>query len=287
MGGSLRNPASFCNVVGLRPTPGRVPSRLDDGWDPLSVAGPMARTVEDLALLLRAISGAHPHAPLSLAGVSHRRDRPEPYRVAWSPDLGGLPVDPAVGRVLERGRALLEEAGCYVENAEPDLSGADEAFHVLRALAMLRRLSREYERNRGALKDTIVWNIEVGLELTPGQIASAQLGRTAVFTRMAEFLDRYDALAAPVSQVAPFPVEVEWVEEIDGVSMETYIEWMRSCSRISVTAHPAVSVPCGFTADGLPVGLQLVGRFGSDDELLRLAAAFERSSGAGRQRPTL
>jgi amidase len=286
LGGSLRNPASFCNVVGLRPTPGRVPSRLDDAWDPLGVAGPMARTVADISLLLAAVSGHDELVPLSLLGPGPSRQE-RPARVAWSTDLGGLPLEPGVNQALEQGRVLLEAAGCIVEDAEPDLGGADEAFYVLRALSMLRSLGSEYEEHRSALKDTVVWNIEAGLALTPERIAQAQMLRTAVFTRTAEFLRRYDALAAPVTQVEPFPVEIEWPREIAGTPMETYIDWMRSCSRISVTAHPAISVPCGFTETGFPVGLQLVGRYGGEAQLLALAAVFEASSGAGLRRPPL
>ncbi len=246
----------------------------------------MARTVADVALFLHAVSGRDGLAPLSLAEELPSEGRGRP-RVAWSRDLGGLPLEPAVLRVLERGRVLLEEAGCLVEDAEPDLAGADEAFFVLRALSMLRGLGLELEQHRSSLKDTIVWNVEAGLSLTPERIARAQVQRSAVFVRTAEFLRRYDALAAPVTQVEPFPVEIDWVREIDGISMETYIDWMRSCTRISVSAHPAISVPCGFTETGLPVGLQLVGRYGGEAELLTLASAFETASGAGLERPAL
>jgi len=290
MGGSLRNPASFCNVVGLRPTPGRVPDLPnDDAWDPLSVSGPIARTVADVALLLEAMSGPDPRAPLSLAGLPplEPRDPPARVRVAWSRDLGGLPVASEVSTVLEGGRRAIEGLGWQVEEAEPDLSGADEVFEALRALSFVRGLHHEYVHHRDLLKDTVAQNIEAGLRLTPLRIAAAQAAQAVVFERAAGFFSRFDVLAAPTSQVAPFPVEVEWVDEIDGHRLSTYTDWMRSCSRVTVTAHPAVSVPCGFTGDGLPVGLQLVGRYGDEAGLLAVAHAVVAATGAATRRPAL
>jgi amidase len=281
LGGSLRNPASFCGVVGLRPTPGRVaePER-DDLWDPLSVSGPIGRTVADVALLLGALAEPEADVPLGLGAWS----RPaldadvSGLRVAWSPDLGGLPVDPAVTAALEGARPTLEQI-CNVEEAEPDLADADEVFHVLRALGFARKLAADVRAHPGLVKETVVWNVEQGLSLDAERIARAQAGRTEIFRRMAAFLRDYDALALPASLVPPFPVEVEWVEEIAGVRLATYLDWMRVCTRISVTAHPAISVPFAFTADGLPVGLQLVGRYGDEAGLLRLAAAVETAAG--------
>jgi amidase len=288
LGGSLRNPASFCNVVGLRPTPGRVPEpERADLWDPLSVSGPIARTVADAALLLGALSAPEADTPLSIGAWSDPVAAPDVrgQRVAWSRDLGGLPVDPAVTAALEGARPILEELGCVVAPAEPDLEDADEAFHVLRALGFVRSLSAELRADRGALKDTIVWNVEEGLALDAERIARAQSLRSALFRRMAVFLRTYDVLALPASLVPPFPVEQEWVHEIDGVRQQTYLDWMRACTRISVTAHPAISVPFAFTPDGLPVGLQLVGRYGDERGLLRLAAAIETTAEAWRRRP--
>jgi amidase len=320
MGGSLRNPASFCNVVGLRPTPGRVPeSPADDAWDPLSVSGPIARTVADVALLLGALAGPDPRAPLSLAALpvlttppsrapvpprpagrpaALERSRPpvqpsgldlsrspERVRVAWSRDLGGLPIAPEVTAVLEGGRRALDGLGWQVEEAEPDLRGADEVFEVLRALSFVRGLHDEYLRHRDLLKDTVVWNIEQGLRLTPLRIAAAQAGQAAIYARAVDFFARFDVLAAPTTQVAPFPLEKEWVDEIAGHRLSTYTDWMRSCSRITVTAHPAVSVPCGFTADGSPVGLQLVGRYGDEAGLLAIAEMVVAATGAAARRP--
>ncbi|MBN2204558.1 MAG: amidase, partial [Thermoleophilia bacterium] len=208
-------------------------------------------------------------------------------RVAWSRDLGGLPVAPEVTAVLEEGRRALDGLGWQVEEAEPDLRAADEVFDVLRALSFVRALHHEYVAHRELLKDTVVQNIEAGLRLTPLRIAAAQAGQAAVFARTVDFFTHFDVLAAPTTQVAPFPVEKEWVDEIAGRRLSTYTDWMRSCSRITVTAHPAVSVPCGFTADGLPVGLQLVGRYGDEAGLLAVADLVVAATGASARRPVV
>jgi amidase len=275
-GGSVRNPAAMCALVGLRTTPGLIPA---DGnvFDPLSVAGPIARSAADAALLLAGLRGHDPELPFARPGP----DRADPgkmdgvagLRVAWSADLDGLPVEPEVARVLARARELLAAAGAVIVDAEPDLADADEVFQVLRAVRMAGRFGSLLETARDQLKDTLIWNIERGLALTGPQVAAALRRHSEIFSRTKVFLRGYDVLAAPTVQVAPFPVEQEWVTVINGIPQDTYIDWMRACSRITVTAHPAVSVPAGFTAGGLPVGLQLVGRYGSDDRLLSLAGA--------------
>jgi amidase len=289
LGGSLRNPASFCNVVGLRPSPGRVPDPdRDDLWEPLSVLGPIARTVRDLALLLHALAAPDRGTPLGLGAWEPPDLDADPGRprIAWSRDLGGLPVDPAVTAALDAARPALERAADVVD-AEPDLADADEAFHVLRALGFARKLAGEVRAHRDLVKDTVVWNLEEGLALDAERIARAQATRSEVFSRTASFLSDYDALALPASLVPPFPVEVDWVREIAGVRLENYLDWMRACTRISVTAHPAISVPFGFTPDGLPVGLQLVGRYGDEAGLLRVAAVVEAAAGASERRPAI
>ncbi|MGO9762042.1 MAG: amidase [Solirubrobacteraceae bacterium] len=297
LGGSLRNPASFCNVVGLRPSPGRVSTLpSSDLWDPMSVSGPMGRCVEDVALAMDVVAGTDPRYPLTLGDGAGDGDPGRSFRdalgqdvkglrVAWSTNLGGLPVEAEVLQVLGRQRAVFEDLGCVVEDAEPDLSGADEAFDVLRALGFVVAHHQKLIEHRELLKDTVVWNIQQGLELTPQRIAAAVSARSSIVARALEFFERFDALVLPVAQVLPFPVEVDWVREIEGEPMEHYVAWQRTCSRITVTAHPAIGVPGGFTAGGLPVGLQIVGRYRDERNLLRLAQAFESATGFGLRRP--
>jgi amidase len=293
LGASIRNPASFCNLVGLRTAPGRVPAVPSaSAWNPMGVLGPLARSVEDATLLLRAMAGPDPRAPLSLddppgafvlgAGVDSRE-----VRIAWSRNLGDLPVEPAVTAVLEDHRAGLEAMGCAVEDVEPDLTDADDAFEVLRAVGYAQAFGPLLETDADQLKESIRWNTRVGLALTGADVARALGLQSEMYERMRALLERYDALALPVSQVAPFAVEQEWVTEIAGTAMGSYLEWMRSCSRVTVTAHPALSLPAGFTPDGLPVGVQLVGRQRGELALLRLAAAIEQVTGVGRRAPDL
>lgn len=293
MGGSLRNPAGYCNVVGLRPSPGRVPDWPSQNlWQPLSVLGPMARTAGDVALALSAIAGPDPRAPLSIAEPGARFAQPlerdfRGARVAWSRDLGGLPVDSQVRAALDAQRATFEALGCEVEDAAPDFAGADEVFKVFRALSYELGLGDLLDQHRDQLKDTVIWNIEAGRALTGPQLAAAERARGALFERMHAFFERYEFLICPVSQVPPFDLSQPYVKEIDGVALETYIDWMRSCYYISATAHPAISVPGGFTPGGLPVGIQIVGRYRDELGLLQLAHAFEGASGFWKQHPAL
>jgi amidase len=292
MGGSLRNPASFCNVVGLRPSPGRVPHwPAEAAWFTLAVDGPMARTVADAALMLSVLAGPDPRSPIAIAEGGGRFPRPlgrdfKGTRVAWARGLG-LPFEPAVTEAVDRQRAVFESLGCVVEEAEPDLSGADEAFKAWRAWAFELGLAEELAGHGGELKDTVVWNIEEGARLTGPQLARAEVLRTQVYHRVREFLERYEFLVLPVSQVLPFPVGQEYVAEIGGVAMGTYIDWMKSCYLISAVGNPALAVPCAFTEGGLPVGLQIVGRHQDDWGVLQLGHAFELATGLWRRRPPL
>jgi amidase len=293
LGGSLRNPASFCNVAGFRPSTGRVPSwPVYNAWYPLSVVGPMARTVQDLALQLAAIAGPDPRAPISIAepasvfARSLERDF-KGMRLAWSRDLGGLPVHPAVTAVLEAQRHVFEDLGMVVEEAQPDFAGADEVFKVLRAYLFELSYGALLAAKRDQMKDTVVWNIEQGSRLTGSQIGRAERTRTELYHRVREFMGRYAFLVAPVVQVLPFDVNQPWVTEINGQGMHTYVDWMKSCYFISVTGLPAISVPGGFSAEGLPVGLQIVGRHQDDLGVLQLAHAFERQTEFWKTRPAI
>jgi len=293
MGGSLRCPANFCNVVGLRPSVGRVPQLPAlDGWGSLSVTGPMARAVEDLALYLSAMAGPDARDPLSIDEDGARFRAPlardfKGTRIAWSADMGGLPVDKRVSGIIDAQRAVFEQLGCIVDDACPDFRDAHEVFMALRAFSFELQLGAVMDQHPGVLKDTIVWNIEAGRKLSASQLARAEKLRTALFQRMHQFMQRYDFIVLPVNQVPPFPIEQQYVTEIDGVAMESYIDWMRSCYYVTASAHPALSLPCGFTDDGLPVGMQIVGRHRGEFELLQIAHAFEQATGVGQRRPAI
>jgi len=292
LGGSLRNPASFCNVVGFRPSPGRVPRLNARAGDALGVHGPMARSVADVAWLLAVMAGPDPRDPLSLAepGAAFLAPPERDFhgtRVAWSRNLNRYPVEEAVTRVCDAARPILARLGCEVTNDEPDLDGVDELFQTLRAQGFAASHRRDLEQHRSLLKDTVVWNIERGLALTAYDHSRAAAIKAALDARVAAFFARYDFLALPVVQVVPFAVETQWVREIEGVQMPTYIDWMATCYAISCTGLPAISVPCGFTPQGLPVGLQIVGRRGRDFEVLQLAHAFEQGTRHALRRPPL
>lgn len=293
LGGSLRNPASFCNVVGLRPSTGRVPNwPSPSAWFPLSVVGPMARTAQDVALMLSAIAGPDPRAPASLQepGLAFARPLARNFkgaRIAWSPDLGGLPLEPEVRKITDAQRRVFDGLGCKVEDATPDLSDADEIFSVMRAWNMELSFGQLLKTKRSQMKDTVIWNIEEGRKLTGPQVGAAELKRTRLFQRMQEFMGKYDFLIAPVVQVLPFDVNVPYPTEINGTKLANYLEWMRSCYYITVTGAPALSVPCGFSAQGLPVGLQIVGRYQDDFGVLQMGHAFEQATGFWKQRPAI
>jgi amidase len=298
LGGSLRNPASFCNVVGLRPSPGRVPRwPVTNPADTLGVEGPMARTVADAALLLVVQSGPDPRAALALdapppqlaepADVRRLLARdPSGLRVAWSADLG-LPVDHAVRATLAPARAVLADLGCQVSDATPDLAGGDEVFRTWRALRFATAFGPLLRADPGSLGPNVAWNTERGLELTVADLSRATVLWAVLADRISAFFTEFDVLACPVSQVPPFSVDLDWVHEIDGVPQETYLDWMRSAYLISVTGLPAISVPAGFTPDGMPVGLQLVGRRRADWHLLSIAAVFEAATGYAQTAPSL
>ena len=287
LGGSLRNPAAFCNIVGFRPSPGRVPSTTSmDAWFPLAVEGPMARTVADVAFFLQALAGSDDRSPVS------NQESPAVFagslecdlrgiRVAWSPDAGGLPVDPAVRAATANVPDVLSGLGCEVVEAWPDLSDAPQVFQARRAWVFAVGFGSLLAEHGDQMKETLVWNIEKGLSMSIADYADACRRHTQLFAAVDDFMSPdggFDYLACPTTQVPPFDVEVEYPTEIEGVEFETYIDWMRSCSDITVTTHPAISVPAGFTPDGLPIGLQLIGRHRADRSVLELAHAWETAT---------
>ena len=281
MGGSLRNPASFCGIVGLRPSIGRVAHSVVAAVDRnLGVHGPMARNVEDLALLLDAMSGEHPGDPLSLpvlptSFLSAARSGNKPKRIAYSPDLGITPVDPEVAAVTRKAAQRFAEAGAIVEEAHPDLREAHECFHVLRAFDFALSKAALLRTKRDLLKPEVIWNIEEGLKLTVEQIEKAEAQRVAMTARTLEFFGKYDLLLAPATIVPPFPVENRYVAECDGKKFENYVEWLAIVYAITLACCPALSLPCGFTASGLPVGLQMVAAPRGEARLLAGAKLLE------------
>jgi len=291
MGGSLRNPANFNNIVGFRTAPGRVPVYpTRTAWSPWSVEGPMARTVQDVALLLSVMAGFDARSPIAIAEpgskfrVPLERDM-RGVRIAWSSDLGGLPVDRRVTNALEAQRHVFEALGCVVAEGTPDFRDADEIFKVWRAWSFAGNYADLLKSHRAQMKDTVIWNVEEGLKLTGTQLASAEQKRTELYHRVRVFMDDHEFLICPVNQVPPFDVKTRYIEHIADVKMDTYIDWMKSCYFITVTGLPAISVPCGFTPEGLPVGVQIVGRHHDELGVLQLAYAFEQATQFWKQRP--
>lgn len=293
LGGSLRNPASFCNLVGIRPSVGRVPSWPESlGWYTMSVPGPMARTVQDVALAMAAMSGPDDRSPISLEAPGEMFLNPlarsfKGCKIAFSANLGGLPVEPEVARVVESTRAVFQGLGCEVINDEPDIAQADEIFMLWRAWRTELRITPLLKEHRAQLKDTVIWNAEQGLPITGPQLARAEAKRTELYHRMREFFKKYEFLVLPVSQVAPFSIDQEFPQEINGVKMQHYIDWQKSAYLISALGNPAISVPAGFTSTNLPVGIQIVGRHRDDFGILQLAYAFEQKTHFSLRKPPM
>lgn len=282
-GGSLRNPASFCGVVGFRSSPGRVPRYpTGNAWSTISVTGPMARTVADTAMFFAAIAGPDARVPLSIHEPGSRFAAPlgrdfKGVRIAWAADFAGLPFDSRIREVFQARRKNFESLGAVVEEASPDMTGADESFKVLRALSFYQQHAPKLAKYPGQIKATVVEEIERGAKLTGPQVMAAEDLRSRLYARLGEFLAKYEYLILPVTQVPAFDIEQPYITEIEGQKMGSYIDWMRSCYYITVTTHPAISVPGGLTSDGLPVGIQIVGRHHADFEVLQLAHAFEKT----------
>jgi amidase len=291
LGGSLRTPAAFNSVVGLRVSPGRIaraPTNLP--YDILGVNGPMARNVADLALMLDAMVGDDPADPIAMPppatpfSAALKRAKP-PQRVAFSPDLGICTVDPEIAAVCAEAAAGFSALGAVVEQAAPDFTGAYEAFHTLRALRFAAAREPLLKTHRDKLKPDVIWNIEEGLKLTGGAIAHAERLRAALFKRLDAFFAEHDLLVCPAMQAKPFPVEKIYVEEIAGKTMKTYIDWIAITFAISVTGCPALAIPAGFSAEGLPIGLQLVGPPRSEARLLAAGALLEEMLGIAERMP--
>ncbi len=294
MGGSLRNPASFCNVVGFRPSPGRVPDYPSArGWNPLSVVGPMARTVEDVALMLQAIAGYDSRSPIAIRESADIFAQPlernfTDVKIAWSPNLDAFEVDPRVTRTIEKQLSIFGDLGCTVEQTQPDFRDAYDIFQTLRAVGYEASFTDLFaEHGEEKFKETIRWNAALGKSLTGAQISRADIKRTELYHRVREFMETYEFLILPAVQVPPFPIDDEYPTEINGKQMTTYLDWMMACAYITITGLPAISVPCGFTDEGLPVGLQIVGRPFADFDVLQLAYAFQEATLFYQQKPAI
>jgi amidase len=294
-GGSLRNPAAFCNVVGFRPSPGRVYTGATT-WSPLSVSGPMARSVADAALLLSVqASGGELSSPLAITEDGARFAAPlgrdfRGVRVAWWRGLGGIPFEPEVVSVINATRSVFEQLGCIVEEAEPDFSGIDDAFPTLRHLTYHTSYAAMAKQRPEWIKDTIHWEIREAERQTSADVARASARQSKAYADSQQFFSRYEYFILPVTQVMPFDVNIAYPTSVAGTPMATYIDWMRSCWYVTFLANPAISVPAGFSSPslgsgGLPVGLQIVGRHRADWSVLQLAHAFEQASNHGKRRP--
>ena len=281
LGGSLRNPASFCSIVGLRPSQGRIASDPGEtAFNRLSMKGPMARNVNDAAMLLDVMAGYDRRDPMSLddpvesfeeAAISEN----VPPRIAFSPDLGVTPVDPEVAEICERAALRFEELGARVEKAHPDFSGLQDVFQVHRALSFATSLGPQLEANRDTFKPEIVWNIEKGLALTGQDIMNAMVERSEIYRRANTFFSDFDLILTPATVVPPYPVEQRFVQRVGDHEFSNYIEWCSIAYAFTVLGAPAMSVPCGFTQSGLPVGLQIAAPLREEARLLAAASALE------------
>ncbi len=290
MGGSLRNPPNFCNVVGLRTSPGRVPNTPAHlGWQTLSVAGGVARNVSDCAFFLSVLAGPDRQSPIAIDQPGSLFGQPlnrsfKGVRVAMFKDLG-LPWDPQVRAAVRGQGKVLESLGCIVEGAEPDFRDANECFNAWRHWSVELSFGDIIATKGDQLNEYIHWHVEEGRKLTGPYLARIEVKRTALYQRVREFMEKYEFFVLPVNQVLPFDVNVHYPTEIAGVKMESYIAWMKSAYYISAVGNPAISVPCAFSTEGLPIGMQIVGRHHDDFGVLQLGYAFEQATNAGKRRP--
>ena len=293
MGGSLRNPPNFCNVVGIRPSPGRVsnvPTQL--GWFTLAVPGPVARNVTDCAYFLSVLAGYDHHSPISIELSGSQFAQPlgtrdfKGVRVAMFKDMG-LPWEPEVKSAVQAQRKVFESLGCIVEDAEPDFSDANEAFLAWRHWSVELSYGDLLAAHGDQLNAYVHWHVEEGRKLTGPYLSRIEARRTALFQRLCNFKSEYDFFILPVNQVLPFDVNTHFPQEIAGVKMENYLAWMKSAYYISTAGNPAMSVPCAFSSSGLPIGMQIVGRHHDDWGVLQLGYAFEQATNIGKRRPVV
>lgn len=291
-GGSLRNPASFCNVVGLRTSPGRVPvPKAKLAWGGLSVQGPMARTVSDCAFLLSVQAGPDSRSPISIMENPQQFLKPlnrdfKGIKIAFIKDLG-LPWEKEVKEAVDSQRKVFESLGCLVEQDEPDMTDANECFDSFRHWQTEAQYGDLSEESKEKLNDYARWHITEGRKLTGPYLSRLEAKRSALYRRVQQFFEKYEFLILPVTQVLPFDVTTPYPTQIDGVKMLNYIDWMRSSYYISIVGNPAISVPCAFSKGGLPIGIQIVGRHNADLSVLQMGFAFEQVTNIGNQRPKI
>ncbi len=285
LGGSLRLPAAFCGVVGFRTSPGLVPNWPTPlTWDTYSVVGPMARTVADAALMLSTIAGPDPRVRVSYPvdgrafTAAVRRPSVKGLRIAWSADLGVTPVDDEVRRVCQEATHVFRRLGARVEEAHPDLGELLDVVQVSRGLGMVARHAERVAKHRDLMQENLVKNVDYGLTLRSADVARAELARTQLWQRAHDFFQTYDLVLCPTAAVQPFPVETMYPTAVNGVPMANYIQWVLLTYAFTILGVPAISVPCGFSVQGLPVGLQIAGRWRDEPTVLRAAAAFEQAA---------
>jgi amidase len=293
LGGSLRNPANFNNITAIRPTVGLVPiSPTLLPFLGFNTKGPLARSVVDVAFLLSVMAGADPHDPACYPSDPATFAKPlardvRGVRVAWCPDLGGLPLDHRVRAVLESQRKTFVDLGCVVEEACPDLADAADSFVTLRKWKSWITYAPLLAEHRDQLKPEAIWEIEAGARLTSADVSRAMVRHAQLLDRVRRFQEKYEFILCAVNQVPPFEAKLDWPHEIEGTPMEDYVAWMKSTYMITATFRPSMSVPAGFTPEGLPVGIQIVGRHRDDLGVLKFAHAFEQATGVGAKRPTI
>lgn len=294
IGGSLRNPAAFNNVVGFRPSPGRIPEYPKKApYSPLGVQGPITRDVKDAAFMMSILAGPDSRSPISIEErgdifLSEFEKSISQYRIAWSADFeGAIPVDPDVQSNILKQVKVFEDLGCQVEEVCPDFTEADEAFHTFRAWELELSYNDLVNQFPDLIKPSFIKNFNKGLQLQGVEIGRSERLRSKLYHRMRSFFDKYDALILPVTQVPPFDADLEYPKQIAGTHMKTYMDWMRSCYYVSICGNPALSVPGGFTSDGLPIGMQIVGPHRGDYKVLQIGYAHEQATGFGKRRPKI
>lgn len=280
-GGSLRNPAAFCGVVGFRPSPGMVAvERRAMGWTPISVLGPMGRSVADLSLLYATQIGQHDTDPLSFPIDGAAFAEPWPVdlgslRVAWTEDFSGAPVDKGIRATMREKIKAMKPLFRSLDKVEIDYGQADRCFDVIRAVSFLSRYQDAYTNNRKMLGPNIIANYEIGAKLSLADFAWAHAEQTRIFRKFQELYRDYDLVLGPTVGFSPFPWKQLYIDEMDGKKLRNYYHWMASVYFVTLASNPAVSLPCGLDHKKMPFGLQVIGRFRGDGEVLGAAHAME------------